>query len=129
MEVFGVDFPTPDGSCLRDYIHVADLARAHVSALDHLRRGGGSLTLNCGYGRGYSVLDVVETVKRVSGVDFAVRMAPRRPGDPASVVATGERVRQELGWRPELDDLTTTVTHSLAWESRLYSADVTWAKV
>jgi UDP-glucose 4-epimerase len=121
LEVFGTDFPTPDGSCLRDYIHVADLARAHVMALDHLRKGGSSLTLNCGYGRGYSVLEVVETVKRVSGVDFDVRLVGRRPGDPASIVATGERVRQELGWQPELDDLSTIVSHALAWERHLTS--------
>jgi UDP-glucose 4-epimerase len=117
--VFGTDFPTPDGSCLRDYIHVADLARAHVQALDHLRNGGDNLTLNCGYGRGYSVLEVVETVKQVSGVDFDVRMAPRRAGDPASIVATGEKVRAELGWTPELDDLPTIVAHALAWERHL----------
>jgi UDP-glucose 4-epimerase len=119
LEVFGTDFPTPDGSCLRDYIHVADLARAHVQALDHLRNGGDNLTLNCGYGRGYSVLDVVETVKKVSGVNFEVRMAPRRAGDPASIVATGEKVRQALGWEPELDDLPTIVAHALAWERHL----------
>ena len=119
LEVFGTDFPTPDGSCLRDYIHVADLARAHVQALDHLRNGGDNLTLNCGYGRGYSVLDVVETVKQVSGVDFDVRMAPRRAGDPASIVATGEKVRAALGWTPELDDLPTIVAHALAWERHL----------
>lgn len=119
LEVFGTDFPTPDGSCLRDYIHVADLARAHVQALDHLRNGGDNLTLNCGYGRGYSVLDVVETVKKVSGVDFDVRMAPRRAGDPASIVATGQKVREALGWEPELDDLPTIVAHALAWERHL----------
>ena len=121
LEVFGTDFPTPDGSCLRDYIHVTDLARAHVMALDHLRKGGSSLTLNCGYGRGYSVLEVVETVKRVSGVDFEVRLVGRRPGDPASIVATGEKVRRELGWQPELDDLSTIVSHALAWERHLTS--------
>lgn len=119
LEVFGTDFPTPDGSCLRDYIHVADLARAHVMALEHLRRGGESLTLNCGYGRGYSVLDVVKTVKDVSGIDFDVRIVGRRPGDPASIVATGERIRRELGWSPELDDLPTIVSHALAWEKHL----------
>jgi len=121
LEVFGTDFPTPDGSCLRDYIHVTDLARAHVMALDHLRKGGSSLTLNCGYGRGYSVLEVVDTVRRVSGVDFEVRLTDRRPGDPASIVATGERVRQELGWQPELDDLSTIVAHALEWERHLAS--------
>jgi UDP-glucose 4-epimerase len=119
LEVFGTDFPTPDGSCLRDYIHVTDLARAHVQALDHLRKGGDNLTLNCGYGLGYSVLDVVDTVKKVSGVNFEVRMAPRRAGDPASIVATGEKVRAALGWTPELDDLPTIVEHALAWERHL----------
>ncbi|MHB2165459.1 UDP-glucose 4-epimerase GalE [Alsobacter sp. R-9] len=121
LEVFGTDFPTPDGSCVRDYIHVSDLARAHVMALDHLRQGGGSLTLNCGYGRGYSVLEVVRTVKAVSGVDFDVRIVGRRPGDPPSIVATGERIRRELGWQPELDDLETIVSHALAWERHLMS--------
>jgi UDP-glucose 4-epimerase len=119
LDVFGTDFQTPDGSCLRDYIHVADLASAHVHALDHLRGGGRSATFNCGYGRGYSVLDVVDTVKRASGVDFEVRLAPRRPGDPAAVVAQGERIRRELGWQPKLDCLDTIVSHALAWERSL----------
>jgi UDP-glucose 4-epimerase len=119
LEVFGTDFPTPDGSCLRDYIHVTDLARAHILALDHLRRGGDSITLNCAYGRGFSVLEVVDAVKRVSGVDFEVRLAPRRAGDPASIVATGEKVRSVLDWTPVHDDLDTIIRHALAWEKHL----------
>lgn len=119
LEVYGTDFPTPDGSCLRDYIHVTDLARAHILALDHLRAGGPSVTLNCAYGRGYSVLEVAEAVKRVSGVDFEVRLAGRRAGDPARIVATGEKVRATLGWEPAYDDLETIIGHALAWERHL----------
>jgi UDP-glucose 4-epimerase len=116
LEVFGNDYPTPDGTCIRDYIHVTDLAAAHVDALRHLRAGGKNLTLNCGYGRGYSVLDVIEAVKRVSGSNFPVRMSPRRPGDPAAIVARAERIRDELGWQPRYDDLPLIVSHALAWE-------------
>ncbi len=119
LEVFGTDYPTPDGTCVRDYIHVTDLARAHLAALDHLRRGGESLTLNCGYGRGYSVKEVVEVVKKVSGVDFPVTLAQRRPGDPASLIARADRIRAELGWRPEHDDLEEIVGQALAWEEKL----------
>jgi UDP-glucose 4-epimerase len=119
LEVFGTDYPTPDGTCIRDYIHVADLARAHSDALRHIRSGGTSLTLNCGYGHGFSVLDVIETVKRVSGVDFDVEYAPRRPGDPAQLVASSEKARATLGWKPRFDDLSTIVSHALAWEKAL----------
>jgi UDP-glucose 4-epimerase len=119
IEVFGTDYPTPDGSCIRDYIQVSDLADAHMVALKHLRGGGGSLTLNCGYGRGYSVLEVVDVVKKVSGVDFPVVMSPRRPGDPAAIVAKADRIRAELGWRPRHDDLTEIVTQALTWERAL----------
>jgi UDP-glucose 4-epimerase len=122
LDVYGTDYPTPDGSCLRDYIHVSDLARAHISALNHLRQGGESLTLNCGYGRGYSVLEVVDMVRRVSGVDFEARLCPRRPGDPAAIVAAADAIRAELGWQPQLDDLETIVRHALAWEKRLADA-------
>jgi UDP-glucose 4-epimerase len=119
VDVFGTDYPTPDGTGVRDYIHVSDLARAHSDALRHLRAGGESLTLKCGYGHGFSVLEVIDAVKRVSGVDFRVDTAPRRPGDPAQVVATADRARTLLGWRPQLDDLTTIVTHALAWQKKL----------
>jgi UDP-glucose 4-epimerase len=119
LDVFGTDYPTPDGTCIRDYIHVSDLVRAHSDALRHLRSGAPSLTLNCGYGHGFSVLEVIETVKRVSGVDFKVDTAPRRDGDPAQIVATSERARRTLGWQPRFDDLSTIVAHALAWERQL----------
>jgi UDP-glucose 4-epimerase len=116
LDVFGLDYPTPDGSCIRDYIHVSDLARAHSDALRHLRSGGSPLTLNCGYGHGFSVLEVIDTVKRVSGVDFEVEMAPPREGDPARIVADSRQARATLGWNPRFDDLSTIVAHALAWE-------------
>jgi UDP-glucose 4-epimerase len=119
MQVFGTDYPTPDGTCIRDYIHVCDLVAAHCEALAYLRGGGASATLNCGYGRGHSVLEVIETVKRVSGVDFEVEFAARRAGDPAHIVAACERIHSTLGWQPRLNDLETIVTHALAWEHRL----------
>ena len=121
LEVFGTDYPTRDGTCIRDYIHVSDLVRAHSDALHHLRSGAPSQTLNCGYGHGFSVLEVVETVKRVSGINFKVETAPRRPGDPARIVAGTECVRATLGWRPCFDDLSTIVAHALAWERELMS--------
>ncbi len=119
MAVFGTDYPTPDGTCIRDYIHVADLVRAHSDALAYLRAGGRSATLNCGYGHGFSVLEVIDTVKRVSGVDFPVDRAGPRPGDPARIVAQSDRARELLGWQPQFDDLATIVTHALAWERKL----------
>jgi UDP-glucose 4-epimerase len=121
MEVFGTDYPTPDGTCIRDYIHVTDLIRAHVAALHYLRAGGSSDVFNCGYSRGFSVLEVIDAVKRVSGVDFEVRLSPRRPGDPAAIVAGSRKIRDRLGWRPELDDLDQIVRHALAWEDQLAS--------
>ncbi|MGE7418192.1 UDP-glucose 4-epimerase GalE, partial [Methylobacterium tarhaniae] len=119
LEVFGTDYPTPDGSCLRDYIQVSDLAQAHLVALNHLRGGGESLTLNCGYGRGYSVLEVIDVVKSVSGVDFPVKVSPRRAGDPSRIVAGADRIQAELGWVPQHDDLRAIVTQALAWEQAL----------
>jgi UDP-glucose 4-epimerase len=119
MSVFGTDYPTPDGTCLRDYIHVSDLARAHTAALGHLRAGGTSETFNCGYGRGFSVFEVIDAVKRVSGRDFAVELAERRPGDPARVVASADKLRQALGWVPVHDDLDVIVEHALGWEMHL----------
>ena len=118
LEIYGTDYPTPDGTCIRDYIHVADLAAAHSDALRYLRNGGESLTLNCGYGRGFSVREVIDAVKRASGVDFRVEAAARRPGDPARIVAAADRARALLGWRPRLDDLSTIVAHALAWERK-----------
>jgi UDP-glucose 4-epimerase len=119
MQVFGTDYPTPDGTCIRDYIHVSDLVQAHLDALAYLRNGGSSATLNCGYGRGFSVLEVIDAVKKVSGVDFNVTMAERRPGDPAQLVARSDLARKVLGWQPRLDRLPTIVEHALAWERKL----------
>lgn len=119
IDVFGTDYDTPDGTCIRDYIHVSDLVRAHSDALAHLRRGGASDTFNCGYGHGYSVLEVIEAVRRASGRDFAVRLTARRPGDPTSIVADAARIRATVGWTPQYDDLGTIVSHALAWERAL----------
>jgi UDP-glucose 4-epimerase len=119
VDVFGTDYPTPDGTCIRDYIHVSDLVRAHSDALAYLRTGGSSVTLNCGYGRGFSVLEVIDMVKRVSGIDFRTEFAPRRLGDPAWLVAASDRVRAVLKWQPHFDDLETIVCHALAWERKL----------
>jgi UDP-glucose 4-epimerase len=119
LDIFGDDYPTPDGSCIRDYIHVSDLARAHSDALRYLRGGGASLTANCGYGQGFSVLEVIDAVKRTAGVDFPVVIAPRREGDPAQIVADSRRAREALGWQPRFDDLSVIVAHALAWEQAL----------
>lgn len=121
LQVFGVDYPTSDGSCVRDYIHVTDLARAHLDALRHLRARGASLVCNCGYARGFSVLEVIETVKKVSGVDFPVEIVGRRPGDPAAIVAGNERIKSVLGWTPQHDDLEQIVRQALDWERRLHN--------
>ncbi len=119
LEIYGIDYPTPDGTCIRDYIHVSDLVRAHSDALRYLRDGGVSVTLNCGSGHGFSVREVVEMVKRVSGVDFKVEIAPRRPGDPAQIVAACDRARTMLGWKPQYDDLASIIAHALSWERSL----------
>jgi UDP-glucose 4-epimerase len=119
LSVFGTDYPTRDGSCVRDYIQVSDLARAHAQALAYLRAGGASTVMNCGYGDGFSVLDVIETVKKVSGVDFPVRVEGRRAGDPAALVAASDKVRATLGWTPRYNDLATIVEQALAWEAAL----------
>ena len=125
IDLFGADYATPDGTCIRDYIHVTDLANAHSAALDYLRRGGCSVTLNCGYGRGFSVLEVLDTVKRISGVDFKVEYGPRRPGDPAHVVAAVSRINSVLGWRPQYDDLSKIVSDALRWERKLMAQQPT----
>jgi UDP-glucose 4-epimerase len=120
IDVYGTDYPTPDGTCIRDFIHVADLAQAHRSALAYLRAGGGSITLNCGYGHGYSVLETIEAVRRVSGRNIAVQFAPRRAGDIVTMVADTSRMRATLDWTPVYDNLGTIVAHALAWEEKLF---------
>ena len=119
ITVYGTDYPTPDGTCIRDYIHVTDLVAAHGDALGHLRAGGNNLVANCGYGHGASVLEVIDTVRRVSGVDFKVALGDRRPGDPAGIVASPALIRSEFGWTPRYDDLDGIVASALAWESAL----------
>jgi UDP-glucose 4-epimerase len=119
VAIYGIDYPTPDGTGVRDYIHVEDLATAHLDALDYLRGGGASTTLNVGYGHGYSVRQVLASVERVSGKRLKVREEPRRPGDPPALIARADRIRHELDWHPRLDDLDTIVRTALAWEQRL----------
>ena len=119
ITVFGTDYPTPDGTCIRDYIHVTDLVAAHADALRYLRAGGGNLVANCGYGRGFSVLEVLDTVKRVSGRDFPVALGPRRPGDPAAIVASPALITERLGWQPRYADLDVIVDSALRWEEAL----------
>jgi UDP-glucose 4-epimerase len=119
LEVFGNDYPTPDGTCIRDYIHVSDLARAHSAALAYLRRGGASTTFNCGYGRGVSVFEVVEAIRRVTGRDIQVEIKERRPGDPTNLVADNKRIRQTIDWSPQFADLDIIIAHALSWERRL----------
>ena len=116
MEVYGTDYPTPDGTGIRDYIHVSDLVAAHRLALARLRAGGSNLVANCGYGHGSSVLELIDSVKRVHGKAFEVRLAARRPGDPAAVIADCALARRELAWTPHHDDLDTIVSNALSWE-------------
>jgi UDP-glucose 4-epimerase len=119
VSIYGTDYPTKDGTGIRDYIHVDDLARAHLNALDYLREGGTTTTLNCGYGHGYSVREVLDSVQRVAGKRLEIRAEPRREGDPPTLVAGAERIRQVLGWEPKLDDLDGIVRTALRWEERL----------
>lgn len=119
ISIFGTDYPTPDGTGVRDYIHVEDLATAHLDALTYLRGGGSSVVLNVGYGHGYSVREVLASVERVAGRPLNVHEEARRPGDPPSLVARADRVRAALGWKPRLDDLDTIVRTALEWEKRL----------
>jgi UDP-glucose 4-epimerase len=119
VSIFGTDYPTKDGTGVRDYIHVEDLASAHLKALEYLRGGGTSQTLNCGYGHGYSVREVISTVNQLNGAAIKTIEGPRRAGDPPSLVAKADRVRQVLGWQPRFDDLETIVKSQLAWEKRL----------
>jgi UDP-glucose 4-epimerase len=116
MSIFGTDYDTRDGTCIRDYIHVEDLARAHVMALDYMAGGGESRVLNCGYGRGFTVREVIDMVKLQSGIDFRVTETGRRAGDPGALMADNARIREVLGWEPSFDDLKTIVSTALAWE-------------
>jgi UDP-glucose 4-epimerase len=116
ISIFGTDYPTADGTGIRDYIHVVDLANAHIRALEYLHAGGESQTLNCGYGHGYSVREVLDSVQRQTGVTLAINEAPRRAGDPAALVAVSARAKQVLGWAPEHDDLDVIVATALVWE-------------
>lgn len=127
VSIFGSDYDTPDGTGIRDYIHVEDLAAAHLRALDHLRDGGESLTLNCGYGHGYSVREVIDAVQRVGGHPLAVVEQPRRPGDTPMLVACSDRLKQQLDWRPQYDDLDFLVRTALLWEQKLARQPVTLA--
>src|SRR5438477_2050482 len=119
IDVFGTDYPTPDGSCIRDFIHVSDLAQAHRAALSYLRSGGASVTLNCGCGHGHSVLETIEAVRRVSGRHFAVQYSARRPGDIMTMIADTSRIRATLDWIPQYDNLDAIAKHALAWEWKL----------
>jgi UDP-glucose 4-epimerase len=120
IDVFGTDYPTPDGSCIRDFVHVTDLAQAHRAALSYLRGGGTSMTLNCGYGHGYSVKETIEAVRRISGRNFAVQYAPRRPGDIMTMIADTTLIRWTLNWTPQYDDLEAIAAHALKWEEKLF---------
>jgi UDP-glucose 4-epimerase len=119
LEVYGTDYPTPDGTCVRDYIHVSDLAAAHRLSLERLSAGGGNMVANCGYGHGYSVLEVIDSVRRVHGDGINVEMAARRAGDPPSIVANSDLARRELGWVPARNDLDLIVKDALSWEDAL----------
>lgn len=119
LEIFGTDYDTPDGTCIRDYLHISDLIDAHMLALEHLRGGGGNLTLNVGYGHGYSVREIIETARRVGQCDFPVGEGPRRLGDPVEVVADAGLIRKTFGWKPKFDDIETIVAHAYAWELKM----------
>ncbi len=119
MEIFGTDYPTPDGTCIRDYIHVDDLASAHVMALGYLLDGGAATTLNCGYGKGYSVREVVDVMRRVSGRDLIAEESDRRAGDPPVLIANNRKIRDTLGWTPQHDDLELICRNALDWERQL----------
>src|SRR5487761_2176847 len=121
MEVFGTDYATPDGTCIRDYIQITDLIAAHMQALDYLREGSPSLVCNCGYGHGASVLEVIAAVKKITGVDFKVQLSPRRAGDPARLIAVADRAREVLHWQPAHDNLEEIVRQALNWERRLHN--------
>ena len=116
LRIFGTDYPTPDGTCIRDYIHIADLARAHVAALEYLLAGGSPDIFNCGYGQGFSVMQVVDMVKKITGIDFNAELAPRRAGDPAILISDAKKIRKVLSWKPEFDDLEKIIADAWQWE-------------
>ncbi|PMP61394.1 MAG: UDP-glucose 4-epimerase GalE [Caldimicrobium thiodismutans] len=118
LEIYGTDYPTPDGTCIRDYIHVTDLAKAHLLAMEYLVREGESQVLNCGYGRGYSVKEVIETVRKITGVNFEVREGKRRPGDPPVLIASNKKIKEILGFKPEFEDLEIIIKHTWEFEKR-----------
>jgi UDP-glucose 4-epimerase len=118
VEVFGTDYPTPDGTCIRDYIHVKDLANAHRLALTFLRQGGQSLIANCGYGRGYSVLEILDAVQRVNGAKLDIQLVDRRPGDPVALVADSSVARSKFGWTPQFNNLDSIIGSALEWERK-----------
>jgi UDP-glucose 4-epimerase len=118
LQIFGVDYPTPDGTCLRDYIHVDDLAGAHVMALEYLAAQGRNDVFNCGYGHGYSVREVIDAVKKVTGVDFAVEEVGRREGDPPALIARNEKIIRMLGWKPKYDNLDYIIKTAWDWEKK-----------
>jgi len=122
VSVYGTDYPTMDGTCVRDYVHVSDLARAHRAALRYLRQGGASRSFNCGYGTGHSVMQVLQAVGRQTGSRLKTRSAERRPGDPAILVADVARIQRELEWVPQFGDLGSMVEHALRWEEKLLSS-------
>ena len=124
--VYGTDYPTPDGTGIRDYIHVEDLAAAHVDALKYLEQESTSQILNCGYGTGYSVKEVLSKIKEISGVDFPIVETPRREGDPACVIASGKKVREVIGWHPQHDSLEEIVSSALAWEEKKLKQQVSF---
>jgi UDP-glucose 4-epimerase len=123
VSIFGTDFPTPDGTGLRDYIHVEDLATAHLDALNYLRDGGDSTVLNCGYGKGYSVREVLSAVEAANGSPLVISEEARRAGDPPELVAVADKVREVLGWTPQFDNLDTIVRTALAWERKIAAKD------
>jgi UDP-glucose 4-epimerase len=118
LQVFGTDYATPDGTCIRDYIHVDDLAEAHAAALEYLNKGGVSDIFNCGYGHGYSVREVVNEAKKVTGIDFPVQEVGRREGDPPALIAKIGKITRTLGWKPKYDDLSYIMKTAWEWEKK-----------
>ena len=119
MPVYGDDYNTPDGTCIRDYIHIMDLIDAHIKAIDYLNNRGSSSIFNCGYGHGFSVLEVIEAIKKVSGNDFQVKIEKRRMGDPESLISNNVKIKRELNWTPKFDDIIKIVSDAYKWELKL----------